>query len=147
MTAECIGFLVFHGSVGAIRHRRDGKSPNVKIGLRVVLTGRRRQRAERTKLLLDCLVTARSDAMISFNKNFSCWDFPHLDLVRTLIVAPCHLCLDLIRLKLLLTNLIPALPDKDESGNVIEDEFSDLPFPSQHIARFPELCQFIPLEL
>ena len=58
--------------VGAIRHRRDEKSPNVKIGLRVVLTGRRRQRAERTKLLLDCLVKARSNAMRSFNKNFSC---------------------------------------------------------------------------
>jgi hypothetical protein len=28
------------------------------------------------------------------------------------------------------------MPDKDENGNVIEDEFSEMPFPSQHFARF-----------
>ena len=28
-----------------------------------------------------------------------------------------------------------ALPDKDESGNEIKDEYSSLPFPSQHVQR------------
>ena len=28
-----------------------------------------------------------------------------------------------------------ALPDKDESGNEIKDEYSSLPFPSQYIQR------------
>lgn len=31
--------------------------------------------------------------------------------------------------------IVFSLPDKDENGNSIEDEFSDLPFPSQHYAR------------
>ena len=32
-------------------------------------------------------------------------------------------------------HLFPALPDKDEQGNDIEDEFSSLPFPSQNFNR------------
>ena len=28
-----------------------------------------------------------------------------------------------------------GLPDKDENGNTIEDDFSQLPFPSQYYAR------------
>ena len=35
------------------------------------------------------------------------------------------------------SNFLPysALPDKDEAGNVIRDEFSDLPFYSQYFLR------------
>ena len=31
---------------------------------------------------------------------------------------------------------VAAIADKDENGNVIEDEFSELPFFSQHFARY-----------
>ena len=33
------------------------------------------------------------------------------------------------------SSFFPALPDKDEQGNDIEDEFSSLPFPSQNFNR------------
>ena len=33
------------------------------------------------------------------------------------------------------SKIISALPDKDEEGNVIKDEFIDLPFPSQYYRR------------
>ena len=38
----------------------------------------------------------------------------------------------------IITIQISAMPDKDENGTVIEDEFSDLPFPSQYFARWAD---------